>query len=80
VRKPDPKIFTLGVEALKMQPDEVVVVGDSMDKDIIPASKAGCHTVWFKGEGWTNDLVDATAAERIITELKQLKTLDVTKR
>ena len=32
VRKPDPKIFTLGVEALGMQPDEVVVVGDSMDR------------------------------------------------
>ena len=72
VRKPDPKIFTLGVEALGMQPDEVVVVGDSMDKDIIPAGKAGCHTVWFKGEGWTNDPVDETNAERVITALKQL--------
>ncbi len=29
VRKPDPQIFTLGVEALGMQPDEVVVVGYS---------------------------------------------------
>ena len=72
VRKPDPKIFTLGVEALGMQPVEVVVVGDSMDKDIIPAAKAGCHTVWFKGEGWTNDPVDETNAERVITALKQL--------
>ena len=72
VRKPDPKIFTLGVEALGMQPDEVVVVGDSMDKDIISAAKAGCHTVWFKGEGWTNDPVDETNAERVITALKQL--------
>ena len=72
VRKPDPQIFTLGVEALGMQPDEVVVVGDSMDKDIIPAAKAGCHTVWFKGEGWTNDPVDETNAERVITALKQL--------
>ena len=73
VRKPDPKIFTLGVEALGMQPDEVVVVGDSMDKDIVPAAKAGCHTVWFKGEGWTNDPIDETAAERVITALKQIE-------
>ena len=72
VRKPDPKIFTLGVEALGMQPDEVVVVGDSMDKDIIPASKAGCHTVWFKGEGWTNDPVDESPAGKVITDLTQL--------
>ena len=72
VRKPDPQIFTLGVEALGMQPDEVVVVGDSMDKDIIPASKAGCHTVWFKGEGWTNDPVDESPAGKVITDLTQL--------
>ena len=72
VRKPDPQIFTLGVEALGMQPDEVVVVGDSMDKDIIPASKAGCHTVWFKGGGWTNDPVDESPAGKVITDLTQL--------
>ena len=72
VRKPDPQIFTLGVEALGMQPYEVVVVGDSMDKDIIPASKAGCHTVWFKGEGWTNDPVDESPAGKVITDLTQL--------
>ena len=72
VRKPDPQIFTLGVEALGMQPDEVVVVGDSMDKDIIPAAKAGCHTIWFKGEGWTNDPVDESLAGKVITDLTQL--------
>jgi putative hydrolase of the HAD superfamily len=72
VRKPDPQIFTLGVEALGMQPDEVVVVGDSMDKDIIPASKAGCHTVWFKGEGWTNAPVDESPAGKVITDLTQI--------
>jgi putative hydrolase of the HAD superfamily len=72
VRKPDPRIFTLGVEALGLNPDEVVVVGDSMDKDIIPASKAGCHTVWFKGEGWTDDSVDESAADYVITALNQI--------
>ena len=72
VRKPDPRIFTLGVEALGLKPDEVVVVGDSIDKDIIPARQAGCHTVWFKGEGWTDDPVDESAPERVITDLKDL--------
>lgn len=72
VRKPDPQIFTLGVEALGLRPGEVVVVGDSIDKDIIPASKAGCQTVWFKGEGWTDDPVDETLPDRIITNLTEL--------
>ena len=72
IRKPDSRIFTLGVEALDLSPSDVVVVGDSIDKDIIPARQAGCHTVWFKGEGWTSDPVDESAADRIITNLTEL--------
>lgn len=72
VRKPDPKIFTLGVEALGLQPDEVIVVGDSMDKDIVPAKKAGCRTIWFKGEGWTDDPVDETNVDKVITNLREI--------
>ena len=72
IRKPDPRIFTLGVEALALQPAEVTVVGDSIDKDIVPARNAGCRTVWFKGEGWTDDPVDETIPDEIITDLKQL--------
>ena len=72
VRKPDPRIFSLGVEALGLKPDEVVVVGDSIDKDIVPARQAGCHTVWFQGEGWTDDPVDESIPEKIITDLGEL--------
>lgn len=72
IRKPDPRIFTLGVEALGLQPEEVVVVGDSVDKDIIPARAAGCRTVWFKGEGWTDAPVDETIPDQVITSLKEL--------
>lgn len=72
VRKPDPQIFVLGVDALGLLPEEVVVVGDSIDKDIIPATNAGCQTVWFKGEGWTNDPVDESIPGRVITDLSEL--------
>ena len=37
VRKPDPRIYQLGVEALQLPPENIVVVGDSYDKDIVPA-------------------------------------------
>jgi putative hydrolase of the HAD superfamily len=53
ISKPDPRIFLLGVEALGLKPEEVTVVGDSLDKDIIPAREAGCQAVWLRGEGWT---------------------------
>lgn len=72
IRKPDPRIFTLGVEALGLHPEEVVVVGDSIDKDIIPAKTAGCQTIWFKGLGWTDDPVDESIPDRVITSLEEI--------
>lgn len=72
LRKPDPRIFTLGVEALGMKPEEVVVVGDSIDKDIIPAKRAGCRAVWYEGEQWGNAPVDRTIPDGIITDLTEL--------
>lgn len=72
IRKPDPKMFLLGVEALGLSPSEVVVVGDSMTKDILPAKAAGCRTVWLKGEGWISGPEDETVPDRVITDLKEL--------
>lgn len=53
IRKPDPRIFMLGVVALGLQPEEVLVVGDSFRKDIQPALTIGCQVAWLKGKGWT---------------------------
>jgi HAD superfamily hydrolase (TIGR01509 family) len=50
VRKPDPQIFRLGIEALGMSPWNVVVVGDSLENDIRPARQLGCRTVWLQGD------------------------------
>lgn len=72
IRKPDPRIFMLGVEALGLLPEQVVVVGDSMEKDILPARQAGCRTVWLRGEQWTNAPVDESLPDLIITDLKEL--------
>ncbi len=72
IRKPDPRIFTLGVEALGLKPGETTVVGDSITKDIIPAKQAGCRAVWLKGEGWDDTPQDETLPDAVITELGQL--------
>lgn len=55
VRKPDPKIFALGCEALGLEPQNVLVVGDSYTKDIAPAESLGCQVAWLKGKGWTKE-------------------------
>lgn len=70
VRKPDPKIFTLGVEALGLKPEEVLVFGDSYSKDIVPAEKAGCQVIWLKGKGWTKE-EDDTFHPNIVSSLDE---------
>lgn len=72
IRKPNPQIFTLGVEALGLQPDQTTVVGDSYDKDIVPGKQAGCRTVWLKGEGWTANAPEGECADWTISSLEEL--------
>lgn len=55
VRKPDGMIFKLGVKELGMNPEQVVVIGDSYSKDIVPAMSIGCQTIWLKGKGWGDE-------------------------
>lgn len=72
VRKPDPAIYQLGVDAMGFQADEIVVVGDSFSKDVVPAKKVGCKVVWLKGEGWGGEEIDESLPDVIITDLCDL--------
>ena len=72
VRIPDPKIIMLGVEALGLRPQQVLVVGDSLRKDIIPAETIGCRVAWLKGKGWTAE-EDAQQHPSIIKNLAELQ-------
>lgn len=71
VRKPNPTIFRLGVDVLEMQPCEVLVVGDSLRKDIEPAQSLGCQVLWLKGKGWTAD-EDAQTHPNTISRIQQV--------
>ncbi len=55
VRKPDPAIFQLGVDALNLAAEDVLVIGDSYKKDILPARAIGCKALWIKGRCWSDD-------------------------
>ncbi len=75
VRKPDPRIFLLGVEALGIRAEETAVVGDSYRKDILPAHSIGCQTVWLKGKGWAEEQVDESLPTLTITDIASLPAL-----
>lgn len=75
VRKPDPAIYQLGVDAMGYDAGQVLVVGDSFSKDMVPAKQVGCKAVWLKGEGWGGEVTDDSLPDAIITDMVQLLSL-----
>jgi len=71
IRKPNPTLFRLGVDALELPASEVLVVGDSLRKDIEPAEQIGCKALWLKGKGWT-DAEDQQTHPHTITQITQV--------
>ena len=73
LRKPDPALFDLGVKALGVETDEIVVIGDSYRKDIYPSSTLGCRTVWLKKVCWEEEpIAEGHAPTATIESLAQL--------
>ena len=73
IRKPDPALFAMGVEALHIAAEEIVVIGDSYRKDIYPALTLGCKTVWLKNLCWEEEpIIEGYAPTAIINDIAQL--------
>ena len=73
IRKPDPALFAMGVEALHIAAEEIVVIGDSYRKDIYPALTLGCKTVWLKNLCWEEEpIIEGYAPTAIINDTAQL--------
>lgn len=54
IRKPDPRIFLEAMRSIdpSLTPAQTLVVGDSIDKDILPASSAGFLTAHLPSVPW----------------------------
>lgn len=48
--KPDPAIFLHAAEKLGGDPATMMMVGDSFERDVRPARKAGMKTAWLEGD------------------------------
>ncbi len=72
VRKPNPAIFALGVCALDLPASQVLVVGDTYSKDIVPACSLGCHAIWIKGRQWEEKHHDESICDAVITRLDEM--------
>ncbi len=49
IKKPDPRLFAEAVRQLEVDPGESVYVGDSPERDLVGARRAGLRCVLFRG-------------------------------
>lgn len=49
VGKPDPGIFRMALDELGLEAGETIFVGDSYERDMMPARRMGMKTIWLKG-------------------------------
>lgn len=60
VRKPSPLLFSEFLETYGCKPQEVIYIGDRVDKDITPAKKVGIITVLIhRGTKWDPNITKA---------------------
>lgn len=73
IRKPDPALFAMGVDALGIESSSTIVIGDSYRKDIFPSSTLGCRSVWLKNICWEEEtVIEGYEPTRTIESIEKL--------
>ena len=70
VRKPSRVIFDQTLDALRLQPEEVVHVGDDVDADVAGAKATGMRAVWYDTGKWADASTDE--ADAVIHDWREL--------
>ena len=71
--KPDPAIFVHAAEKLGRAPGEIMMVGDSFDRDVRPAKQIGMKTAWLEGPR-SQQCPDPTLVDLRLRRLGDLRT------
>lgn len=53
--KPDPAIYLYAAARLGLPPSSIMMVGDSLDRDVRPAKAIGMQTAWLEGPAGRDD-------------------------
>jgi putative hydrolase of the HAD superfamily len=78
VRKPNPRIFKVVLEAWQLKPDEAVMVGDMLGADVLGAHNAGLRGIWatMQAERGANEAhQDTVVPDGVIKRLSELPKL-----
>ncbi len=68
--KPDPRALLAVLEKLKIKPEETLMIGDELERDLIPAKKLGMETILID----RGDKIKDPSVKKI-SSLKELKNL-----
>ena len=71
-RKNDIKYFETVLSILKLEPGQVVMVGDSFEKDIKSANNSGIFGIWYNTK---NSKIEEGTMYKSINSLRELKTI-----
>ncbi len=71
-KKPDPRPFLHCLEKMGLDPEEVVLVGDSLDRDVVPGKELGMLTVHAKYGDKNYDEEREVEADHSISEVDEL--------
>ena len=72
VRKPNPRIFNMALEALGIGPHQAVMIGDLLEADVLGAHNAGLPGIWISRRASPNS---ALAHDGTIVPDAEIKTL-----
>jgi HAD superfamily hydrolase (TIGR01549 family) len=74
VAKPDPEIFRLALKDLDVEAKNAAAIGDSYERDIVPAKILGSTTIWLRGKSW-REPEDTEMADFTIRSISQVPDL-----
>ena len=69
--KPDPAIFSYAASRLALQPSSILMVGDSLDRDVRPAKAIGMRAAWLRGPA-AAPYPDGSSADFVLQALSEL--------
>jgi putative hydrolase of the HAD superfamily len=71
VAKPDPEIFHIALRRLGLPPGDCLMVGDSFDRDVVPAKQLGLRAVWLRGPS-PRPCPDPDLPDAVVNSLRDL--------
>jgi HAD superfamily hydrolase (TIGR01662 family) len=76
IRKPDGRIFQMALDHFRVQPNGMMMVGDTLDADILGANQKGIYSVWINRRVDYEEEGELTIQpQAVISDLAQLPSL-----